>query len=263
MAKMTKVALALITTLASSQALAWGQTGHRVTGELAERYLSQDAKAAIESLIGHESLAQASTWPDEMRSHPSEFWQKIAWRFHFTTIPDGKTYLEVEHPKGGDAYIALNMFRAQVLDGELSLQQRQLALRFIVHLIGDLHQPLHVGNGTDRGGNDVKVEFFREESNLHRVWDSGMIDKERLSFTEWTNWLGKDISEQDVKDWQQTDPLVWMQESQDLRMGIYPDDGVTELSSTYKFQHIPTVKHRLKQGGVRIAHYLNEMFATD
>ena len=242
------------------QVLAWGQTGHRVTGEIAEKYLTDNARTAITNLLGVETLAQASTWPDEMRSNPSHFWQKEAWRLHFTTVPDGKTYADVGAPEGGDAMTALSSSTGDLLDKDASVEEKQLALRFIVHIIGDLHQPLHVGNGTDKGGNDFKVEFFWDDSNLHRVWDSGMIDKEQLSFTEWTKWLNATITDKELKDWAQTDPEVWMAESQKIRMEIYPEVD-TPISWTYKYQHLPTVKLRLKQAGVRIAHYLNEVYS--
>ncbi|XOV79636.1 MAG: S1/P1 nuclease [Aestuariibacter sp.] len=253
--------LASAMSLISSQALAWGPTGHRVTGAIAEKYLSDEARQAIQELIGVETLAQASTWADEMRSHPGEFWQKESWYLHFTTIPDDKTYEEVGAPENGDAYTAIKMFREQLLDSKTSKEQKQLALRFIVHNIGDLHQPLHVGNGTDAGGNDFKVEFFWEESNLHRVWDSGLIDIDQLSYSELTEWLSNEITDKELQEWHQTDPLIWMAESKKLRMTIYPEKGQS-LSWGYKFEHLPTVKHRLKQGGVRIAHYLNEVFSA-
>lgn len=259
MRKIILLISALATSVITSDALAWGQIGHRVTGAIAEKHLTEEARAAIEALLGVETLAQASTWPDEMRSNPSDFWQKKSWRYHFTTIPDGKSYADVEVPEGGDAYTAIQMFRKQLLDKNTSLEEKQLALRFIVHNIGDLHQPLHVGNGKDKGGNDVKVEFFWEESNLHRVWDSGLIDKEQLSYTEMTEWLSAEITDKEVFAWHQVDPLVWMEESQKLRMDIYPEEGES-LSWTYKYQHLPTVKLRLKQAGVRIAHFLNDVF---
>ena len=125
---------------------------------------------------------------------------------------------------------------------------------------GDMHQPLHVGNGTDRGGNDVKVIYRGQLSNIHRVWDTNMIESQNLSFTEWTNWLATKITEQDLQDWSSLDPFVWAKESQDIRMTIYPEKE--QLGWAYQHQHLPTVKLRLKQAGVRLAFYLNEIFKT-
>lgn len=250
--------IALVITI-PTVTIGFGQTGHRVTGLLAERYLTEQAKKEIALLLGEQSLAEISTYCDEQRANSSKFWQVTSYPWHFMTIPDGKTYTDDMAPPEGDAITALKMFTAQLQDPTVDKETRALALKFIVHIIGDLHQPLHVGNGTDRGGNDVKVEFFRQPGNLHRVWDSGMIDSEKLSFTEWTNWLGRKITDEDVTTWSSIDPLVWARESQDIRMGIYPKDE--RLSWNYKYQHIDTVRLRLSQAGVRVGLYLNAVFA--
>ncbi|WP_026376608.1 S1/P1 nuclease [Aestuariibacter salexigens] len=255
------VFFALACTLSASQALAWGQIGHRVTGAIAEQHLTEQAQAAINEILPNESLAEASTWPDEMRSNPAEFWQKEAGPWHYVTVPHEHTYSDVGAPEQGDAYSALKTFRATLLDKDASMADKQLALRFIVHNIGDLHQPLHVGNGKDRGGNDVRVEFFWESSNLHRVWDSGLIDRRQLSYTEWTAWLSEKITPELKAQWYEADPLAWIAESAEMRDAIYPQGD--KISWDYLYQHIPTVKLRLQQSGIRIAAYLNEVFAQD
>jgi hypothetical protein len=238
--------------------LAWGQTGHRITGAIAEQHLTNKAKTQIKKILGPESLAEASTWPDEMRSNPADFWQKTASPYHYVSVPEGKAYPEIGAPAQGDSVTALEKFSAILKDTKSTLEQKQLALRFIVHIVGDLHQPLHAGNGTDRGGNDVKLTFFGQDSNLHRVWDSGLIDGQQLSYTEWTNWLSVRISKKQAKEWQVADPQVWIAESTQIRDTLYPDSD--RISWDYKYQHINTVKKRLSQGGVRIAAYLNALF---
>lgn len=251
--------LTLVGLTASSQALAWGQTGHRITGAIAEKYLSEEARQHVEKILPHSSLAEASTYPDEMRSNPSTFWRKTASPWHYVSVPEGKTYQQVTPPKQGNAVTALNKFTAVLKDKNASAEDKHLALSFIVHIIGDLHQPLHAGNGTDRGGNDVKLEFFWEDSNLHRVWDSGMIDKEQLSYTEWTEWLSNKITPQQRRDWSETDPSIWIAESTKIRDTIYPKK--LKLSWGYKYKNMPVVKQRLQKAGVRIASYLNQVFA--
>ena len=150
------------------------------------------------------------------------------------------------------------MFSKQLKSKKASLEEKQLALRFIVHIVGDLHQPFHAGNGTDKGGNDVKLQFFWEDSNLHRVWDSGLIDRENLSYTEWTNKLSRKISSQQAKEWMEVNPKVWIAESAKLRANLYPEND--KLSWDYQYQNMPIVKQRLQMGGVRIAAYLNYLF---
>jgi hypothetical protein len=252
------IASALLAVSSMQQAHAWGQTGHRVTGAIAEQYLTDEAKAAIKQLLPNESLAEASTYADEMRSNPGEFWQKEARPYHYVTVPKGKHYHDVGAPEEGDAFTALQKFSKIVKDETAPLEERQRALRFIVHIIGDLHQPLHAGNGTDKGGNDVKLEFFWDDSNLHRVWDSGLIDRRQLSFTEWTQWLSEKITPEQAAAWSTIDPLVYIAESAAIRDTIYPE--TERLSWDYLYQHLPTATVRLQEGGVRIAAHLNDLF---
>lgn len=248
----------LLITSAYQDAVAWGQTGHRVTGKIAELHLSEQAKTAIQTILDNESLAEVSTYADEMRSNPSLFWQKVAGPFHYVTVPAGKSYKDVGAPEKGDSVTAINMYTNILKDPASARENKQLAIKMIVHIIGDLHQPLHAGNGTDRGGNDVKLEFFWESSNLHRVWDSGLIDRKQLSFTEWTEFLAPKISDEQLAEWQTTDPLVYIHESTIIRDQIYPDSD--ELSWQYLYDHTPTMKVRLQQAGVRIAAFFNALY---
>lgn len=244
--------------LVSSQALGWGATGHRVAGQIAEGYLSPEARLAVEEVLGVESLAQASTWADFMRSDPDEFWQTTANPWHYVTVPPGNAYREVGAPEQGDAASALDRFTYQLRDAESTLQQRALALRFIVHIVGDLHQPLHVGNGEDRGGNDVDIIFFGQPTNLHRLWDSQMIDRRQLSYSEMAEWLAAEITPDDFRAWNTPDPLVWIEESATLRDRIYPDDD--DLGWGYSYEWSSTIDVQLKKAGVRTAAYLNDVF---
>ncbi len=242
----------------SQSAWAWGKIGHRVTGEMATQYLSPKAQAAIAELYPNHTLAEISALADFNRSNPAEFWQKESTAYHYVTVPDGKTYAQVGAPEKGDAYTALMMFSNHVINTRLSAAERQTALHFIVHIIGDLHQPLHVGNGNDRGGNDVRLEFFWERSNLHRIWDSGIIEQQKLSYTEYTDWLSRKMTATTVAGWMESDPMVWIKESYDIRQGIYTTNE--KENYRYVYQHLDTVNQRLAQGGVRIAAYLNELF---
>lgn len=289
-----------ITLSYSAPSLAWGQTGHRVTGAIATEYLTADTKQAIRDILGHESLAQASTYPDEMRSSPDPFWRKTASPYHYVTLKQPPHYHDHDAPAEGDSVTALTHFRGVLLNPKSSKAQQQLALRFIVHIIGDLHQPLHVSDAAlaDLGGNKFSVTYFRAMSNLHKVWDSEMIDSQQLSYSEMTQWLLAEISQQERQQWQQTNPKVWIQESSELRLHAYaaakqagaksltakaaandaaknaskdsaknaqPQNdiavAVPDLSYDHNYSQYPVVKLRLKQGGVRIADYLNELFA--
>jgi hypothetical protein len=255
-----RICLALLLCLLPAAALPWGATGHRVTGALAEPLLDARTRAAVTGLLGVETLAEASTWADEMRSNPAPFWQDTAGPWHYVTVPEALRYRDAGAPEEGDAFSALERFRGVLRDPDASMEERRLALRFAVHIIGDLHQPLHAGNGTDRGGNDFEVRWFREPGNLHRVWDSGMIDGQRLSYSEWAAWLGARLTPERILEWSDADPETWIAESTELRDRIYPAER--EIGWSYQYEHLPAVRQRLSQAGVRIAAWLDETFAA-
>jgi hypothetical protein len=247
-----------------SPALAWGKTGHRVVAALADAQLSGLARAHVKELLGVESLAEAATWPDDMRSAPGQFWQKTATPWHYVTL-NGIVY---DHaPPEGDALDALNRYRATLQDPNANIADKQLALRFIVHLVGDLHQPLHVGKCCDKGGNEVKVKWFGRDLNLHSVWDSALVEEEQLSFTELAAKLQRHTSNADVLAWWDINPRDWISESAQLRETVYPErnrkdpKAPPELSYGYVYKYTPLMEQRLKQAGVRLAAYLNDIYS--
>ncbi len=193
-----------------------------------------------------------------MRSNPSEFWQKTASPWHYVNVQLGEQYKKA--PPEGDAISALDLFSRTLKDPTTTKENKQLALRFIVHIIGDLHQPFHSGTSEDRGGNLIRVKFFGEDSNIHRVWDSGLIDRQQLSYSEWTKRLGRDITADQVRQWSETNPSVWISESAKARGTLYPEEPV--ISWDYQYTSMPIVKRRLQMGGIRIAAYLNELFSS-
>ncbi len=264
MFKSTLLSLSILAAAATS-VHAWGPNGHRVTGKIAQDHLTPEAQAEITALLGVESLAEASTWPDFMRSNPSEYWRKGASPWHYITVPPGTTYSAA--PPEGDALSALAMFSKQITDETLPVTQRQLALRFTIHLIGDLHQPLHVGKGDDRGGNWVDVRFKDKDTNLHALWDEDLIEDEKLSYTEKARWLNRRITPDQKAIWSNNNPQTWVRESLTMRdkiyegLGPYDRDTLPNLSYDYVYKHRADVDLRLQQGGVRIAAYLNKIFA--
>jgi len=250
---------------ASAPALAWGKTGHRVVATIADAHLSGLARAHIRELLGGaESLDEAANWPDEMRSDPHPFWQKSSVPWHYVTV-NGITYDQA--PPEGDALQALIFFRRLLQDPKSSLADKQLALRFIVHLVGDLHQPLHVGKCCDRGGNDVKVKWFGRDTNLHAVWDSAIVDEQQLSFTEMAAKLQRHTGSGDVIAWWNANPRDWISESARVRDSLYPEPNPKdpslppELSYSYVYKFNPLMELRLKQAGVRLAAFLNDIYS--
>lgn len=251
--------IAAAAALSPAPALAWGKTGHRVVAAIAQEHLSWRARAGVRRVLGVETLAEAANWPDTMKSDPSPFWQKTSGPWHYVTVPEGRTYAEAGAPPEGDAATALVRYAAVIRDAKAPCADRQTALRFIVHLVGDLHQPLHAGNATDRGGNDVKVTWFGRATNLHSVWDSALVDDQQLSFSEMAASLDAHVTKAQRRDWRQVDPAVWIRESTQLRDLIYPADPA--LTYRYVYENTPRMERRLQMGGIRLAAYLDDLFA--
>lgn len=244
--------------LFAAPAHAWGPIGHRITGAIADENLSGVARANVQLLLGATDLAEAATWPDDMKSDPAEFWQKKASPWHYVTVRESNAYKASDAPAEGDAMTALVRFTATLRNPHASLDDKRLALRFIVHIIGDLHQPLHAGGGGDRGGNDFKISWFGRPTNLHSVWDSAMIEQRSLSYSELAGWLTRSITPQQVIEWNDRNPSDWIAESIALRRTIYPADPA--ISWEYAYKHRVELDDRLKRAGIRIAAYLNGIF---
>lgn len=238
------------------QASSWGLTGHRVVGEVAEQYLSKKAAKQVKKILGTESLADVANWMDFIKSEPS---YDFMGPWHYCTIPDGKTYAEAGTPEEKDIIWALDKFKKELMSDTTSLETKQIALKSLVHLVGDIHQPLHVGNGNDRGGNDIRIKYFWANSNLHRIWDSGMIDEQNLSYTEWVNKINHPSAAQ-VEAWQKDTVLDWANESMALRPSVYDIGDSDNLTYRYNYDHLAQVELRLLQAGIRLAGLLNEIY---
>jgi hypothetical protein len=244
--------LLVVVAVQTSPALAWGNRGHRAVGRIAERYLTPEAAREVAALLAPEKLTFVPTWADEIRSDPA--WVKGE-PWHWVTIPMGTTYADSKKNPAGDVLEAIARFERILADRAAPRVERQQALKWLAHLVGDLHQPMHVGTRDDRGGNEVMVLWFGEPSNLHAVWDSGLIDRSELSFTELAD-KADTVSAAQAKEWQSTSPLVWADESRTLGERAYVL-GDRRLSFRYSFDHWPTVELRIQQAGVRLAALLN------
>lgn len=236
----------------------WGKNGHRVVGDIAADYLSPGAEEAVSRILGNESMAIASTWMDDIRSDPA-YDHTHDW--HWVTIPDGMTYGETEKNPNGDLISTLQTIIRELKEGGLSAQDELEKLKMLIHLVGDIHQPLHVGTGEDQGGNQVRLQWFYESSNLHRVWDSGMIEESKLSYTELSASINHPTDEQ-IQNWQNTSVLDWAKEAMALRDQVYdlPDDN--ELGYRYQYKNFDTVEKQLLKGGIRLAGVLNDIYGN-
>ena len=250
---MKRIIVSLSLIFISNVVFGWGQTGHRTVARVAENHLSKKARKKLFEIMGHESLVEASTWMDNIKSDSTYDYAKT---WHYVTVPDGKTYQSAEKSETGDAYEAINRLRSVVKNENSTIIQKQEAIRMLVHIIGDFHQPLHVGNGTDRGGNQVKIKWFSTKSNLHRIWDSGIIERKGFSYSELAELIDHPTEQANLNS---TDLDVWVAEAQALRPQIYASSDQDRLSYEYMYKNWDTLKDQLLKGGIRLAAVLNEI----
>ncbi|MBH0072030.1 MULTISPECIES: S1/P1 nuclease [Pseudoalteromonas] len=258
-----KATLVVSAVFVCTNAHAWGQNGHRIIAKIAESHLSETTKTKLLPLLNNESLAQVSTWPDEMRSAPGEFWQRKSSRWHYINTSANKPIsLNHSHTKNKESVTNILEgihYSIKVLqDEQSSLDAKQFSLRFLVHLVGDSHQPFHAGRADDRGGNNIKVKHFGQETNLHSLWDSKLIEGENLSYTEFADFINTN-NQTLISEYLTSTPTSWLVESNNLAESIY-NKNETNISYSYIFDHMPIIKTRLQQGGIRLAGLLNSLF---
>lgn len=236
----------------------WGQTGHRVVGEIATSQLKPCTEKKIAAILQGESLAMCSTWMDEVKSDKAyDHWDP----WHYCTIGDHQSYAEAGTPSQGDILMKLDEITRELETKKFKHGGEANAIKILVHLLGDLHQPLHVGRGDDKGGNDFKIKYFGKSSNLHRIWDSDLIDGTQLSYTEYSQHLLRTTTQDRVKQHQSGSYLDWANESKALRMaGIYPPADLENLSYQYGYENYSRLEERLVQAGVRLAMVLNRIY---
>lgn len=254
---MRKTAIFFFTLFLTIQSFAWGPIGHRVVGLIAEKHLSKKAKKNLQQILKNETLAEVSNFMDFIRSDKT-YRHMGSW--HYCTIPDGKTYAEAGTPDEGDVIVTIQRLVNELKSKNFTDEDEVFALKCLVHLVGDIHQPLHVGNGEDKGGNDVDLEFFWSKSNLHRVWDSGIIDEQKYSYTEYVEWIDHP-TEVECVNWSSINVLDWAKESKEYRNQCY--DTMPEnkkLNYRYNFDNIDLVNQRLLQAGIRLANVLNDIY---
>lgn len=244
------------------QSSAWGILGHRIVGEIAESYLTPKAKAEIQKILGTETVALASTWADFIKSDSA---YKYLNSWHYIDFPKGLSYAQMQEElnkdTAADAYTRINFLVRELKKKNLPQDKKSFYLRLLIHLIGDVHQPLHVSPEGTAGGNDIRLTWFGTPSNLHRVWDEQLIENQELSYTEYTKAINHTTALQ-RKTWQSQPLSQWLFESYTISQQLHAEftEQNPKLSYRYNFDHIATVNEQLLKGGVRLAGVLNEIF---
>jgi len=235
----------------------WGPTGHRALGEIAEKYLKKRVKRKIKKLLNGESLAFVSTYADEIKSDKK---YRAFYTWHYINFPFNTNYNDSDKNPKGDLISGIDSCINILKSKNSSKKDKVFYLKMLIHLIGDLHQPLHVGRAEDKGGNSVQVQWFNKGTNLHHVWDIDMIEKWNMSYIELANNTSA-VSKSDIKAFQSGSVLDWVYESQKLAISVYNSaDSGDNLRYRYSYNHFGTVRKQIQKGGIRLAKILNDIF---
>ena len=244
------------------QTFAWGAIGHRIIGQIADSYLNARARKQIVQILGNETIAMSSNWADFIKSDPSYNYLNT---WHYVNLKDGLSYAEVQQQlqsdTGTNAFTKLNFLISELKSGKLESEEKKMYLRLLIHIVGDLHQPMHTGRPEDLGGNRIRVSWFSTPSNLHRVWDEHLIDLQQLSYTEYTAAINFTTKQQRA-EWQAQSITEWIFESYQISNRLYaqitkPDEV---LGYNYNFLNQSTLNQQLLKGGVHLAGILNDIF---
>jgi S1/P1 Nuclease len=257
-----KLILGIAIIYAPLQSWAWGAEGHRIAGQIADSYLTPKARKAIQAILGNESIAITSNWADFIKSDPSYNYLSV---WHYVDLDKVYTYPELQdylnHDTNVDAYTKLQFLISELKKNDLSKENKLLYLRMLIHVAEDVHQPLHVGHTEDKGGNDIKVTWFNNSTNLHSVWDSQLIEFQQLSYTEYTAAINHTTAAQRA-EWQKAPISQWLFESNQIAEKLYSEVKSGDALNVYKynFSHIDIVNQQLVKAGVRLAGILNKLF---
>lgn len=273
--KIVSVVLSLLIFLFAVQpAWAWGREGHHLVAIIAQNHINDTTKARLQELLGTETLVSISTWPDEVRHDRDE---TSGW--HYVDIPKNAAFFDEQRDcyqpyashKGADTdhrdcvVDRIEMFARQLADTNQSKEARLEALKFLVHFVGDVHQPLHAIDEA-AGGNQIKIVLFGSTTcgenhpcNLHSAWDSGLIEQTKLDEAAYAQKLESLIQAENLEHHVEGTPADWANESHWFAEGalVEPGGAVDQL---YFDHEISVVNERLALAGLRLAHMLDGAF---
>ena len=250
-----------------TSAYGWGATGHDVVASIAEQHLTPKAKRKINKLLDGKSIVYYSSWMDNIQNSP--YWENgynKTKTWHYANVDEGLTYQTMTKNPDGDVVTGLEMLTKEMTENYNNLTDSMKVdyLKMIVHMVGDLHCPMHAGRLSDRGGNGTRVKWFGQNTSLHSVWDSKMIDSARKwNYTEWTNQLDR-TDKKYKKEIMKGSYEEWFNETVENAASLY--DYVENLGDTpnlsYQFVYdfSPLLEEQLLNGGYRLAYVLNTIF---
>jgi hypothetical protein len=258
------------------QVWAFGSNAHLIIGYIAEERICDSTRMAIEPLLDGYSLAETGLWADKIRGYSQWDYAKP---WHYLNVPDGIAVADARRNPKGDVLAAIVEMDRQLYDTanneeqdkeEQDIKEQAQALRFLVHFIADIHQPLHVGRRDDRGGNKINVTFKPapgkrpKKSNLHRYWDSDVLNMAVVDPQAYARKLMATL-QPDLADWRPGNPLDWATESLDYRAEVYDfplaeGSAPARLDEAYRVRALEILDQRLVLAGLRLAATLDARY---
>lgn len=236
----------------------WGFKGHRTVAMIAKKHLNPDIEMVALSYLGTETFSDVSTWADEHRTSENSPW-------HYINLPLGlnhEQFIKTVKESKDNVYTAILQCETILKDNNATPEKKNEALKYLIHFIGDAHQPMHVSRKEDKGGNDIQVRFDGKGTNLHSLWDSKLIDFEGLKETEMANSYDNATPEEIAK-WQSDDPTEWLWESYQISSELYAGSkSGQKIDKAYFEKYIPVIHKRINIAGIRLAGKLNKIFAN-
>lgn len=246
---------------ASIAAFGWGQKGHDTVAFIAENHLTETTRAAVDSILDGKSPVYWANWLDNA-SHTPEYAYTKTW--HYKNVDADRTYDDMPANPAGDAVTAIKQQIEKLSDPATTKAEAALALKILIHVTGDMHQPMHMGHATDLGGDRVKLKYFNRDKNLHGIWDTDLLESaHRWSYTEWQQQLDR-LNDVDEALTVQGSVDDWARETMEITRRCYdffqPGINVSYNQIAY---WAPTIEQQLLRGGLRLAHLLNTIYDPD
>lgn len=241
-----------------ADAWAWGQKGHDVTCAIAERHLKKAARKRIAEIFDGKSIVYWSNWMDNA-SHQKEFAYTKTW--HYRDVGMDETYANAVENESGDVLTAISAQVAALKDGSLNHEAQAIALRMLVHLVGDLHCPMHMGRKEDAGGNKWQVQFFNNGTNLHSIWDSGLIENaHKWTYSEWVDQIDR-VDKKAIATITEGSPYDWGEDTHRITQQVYEETPAgKKVSYDEVARWAPVIEQQFLKGGLRLAKVLNDLF---
>ena len=237
----------------------WGAKGHHIIAGIAEAHLNKKAKKEVRKLLDGHTMVYFSVWMDEIRSD-SAYTYTSTW--HYANVDEGETYETMTKEPKGDVITATIMSINQLKDKSLPDSVRSMYLKFLIHLIGDMHCPMHAGRLSDRGGNDFPLTWKGATTNLHSYWDTSVIEDARnWSSLEWSSYIDKTMNKKQRRAIVAGKPLDWFEDTVMYAKDIYDNTKKNAtLTQTYARKYTPLIEGQFLKSGYRLAALLNDIF---